>query len=1516
MEEETELQLSRLSLSESAGSGSLAEETDDDCDSLTGSGEAEITDELPESVLSYLQIVKQRSEDAEKLILEDLETTDVWLSNSLPDNSNHFIDIESDYLTELAFEYSEEPEALKKRVLADLEEDDRRTLSSCDITEKDNADVKTEENAVPADILGSDKDISFCYIEVEKSCRQKLQQWEKEHRRHNEMERASLSTQRAILEKEIKEQDEKQEDWRKTFEKEHLVLNTLQKEKQEKLESELKKNSESWEEELKNHQNLINKMETDLIKERNTFEEQMATAKKHLEELQCKSAVKIQAAFRGHQILKKYSPILKQKREDRKSKEELKQKMDIERKKLEDKIKFKLEEKTRREEEKKRNEEIVRKRMEESKRQEYLEQQMRQREYEKKKNEEKLRLEKAKIVKEESRNKIEIDITNTSKTKSPAEVIAQKVEHDHLPLKIAKKEQKELGKSEMQQQEIKDKRKESNDNYLACADHSSSVQNLELNETQKNLVNENKSIILGEQSLKEIVDTGEHIPNTQSVLSYIEEHGMQSLSQPEPEPQLCSISEIEHANPNVEEISANTQNETPIVSMTRSLFLLDHIEEKRLAWMKSFKPWARVLRDSNKKNVVRQTRQRRRSSAKKLPPLKESLIFQNNPWHDMQQVTTLTLSDLSGCSLSTLSQCVNLKYLSLTRCRLTALDGLSSCKELQYIDVQENCINVINCEDLENLTVLLLSKNQITAIHGLDNCTNLMNLELSFNLITRIGGIEPLLNLQRLVLDHNQLISTKGLEATPMLTYLDCSYNYLTELEGIQNCGLMQFLKLQGNNLSEIPKLDNHVLLREIYLDDNNINTSKVMSSYWLPLLQVFSVSQNSLVHLAQFNTFVSLEDLDISNNCLSDLQSITPCMEGCASIHRLSLGKNPFLQESNWRCTLLKILPTLNFLNDEEIAHEDYTRHQPVSGSFLALCQSQIFNIHRLWRTLNCQQSALSSLETLEMYCNTLKEILKLSQEHRYAHEYGDTDAADRDDPETLRKHTSQPDSAMRQHNSAIINGGHEERQITLQQVHPLPEDSFLNSEQDQVKNTRSLNTQSQQTETAKTEKCSSNSRKTLICSQPVENRELSAAIVIQSQWRGYVVRRDISYYAKLHDAAFVIQSAWRYYCCRKKSLQKKHCAKTESSEIRKYSATVIQAAWKGFFLRKKLAAAFAAIEREELEDDFEEVNLDEFIFDENVLEKSWSLDSTNSHYGATHLSSKPEQAKKSGISEGRDQSLPWFPQEAWSASKAHTVDSGHKAKRENLNSRSEKQNLSHVSSMKSNIDVSFKSEKEEKISQEWGFKDASTAQMMLKRAQKMKSKQAKKSKMLDPAVRLALFKNNENKHPPAKPPKTVQPTKIEYFRGAEEDVCQLNDITSESLARSREMTYQWLHTQCGDVGTTRSTGPKCKRLLPELNHEVLNGGRVQLVGAVSKEDDDLELLSVKSGSTLSQNREKKLETQMNSAASSHRNVFSPVKINSGPQRKERISFRDNPVQLSGGWGGGKKKGKQLPKF
>ncbi|XP_056430387.1 leucine-rich repeat and IQ domain-containing protein 1 isoform X1 [Hyla sarda] len=1475
MEKDIELELSKLSLPDSE---SPAEDVEEDYDSFM------VIEEFPESVLSFLQSVKQRSEKAEKLILEDLDSTDTWTSDCFPVSYKHQVTNDSDYFVQLASENHEDPETFKKRVLAEIEEDDRKDLLSCDNPEIEDADVSKGDAELVNKLDGVDEVLNFCYTEVEESCRQKLQQWQKEQENHKEVDRAALNAQKAVLEKEIKEQDEKRENWEREFEKELSKLSTFQQKQQEKLELDLKRNYEALEQDLQYHQNKIDNIEADLIVERKAFEEQKANAQKRLEELQHKAAVTIQAAFRAHQVYKVYASILLQKKEDLKRKKELQQKMEIEKKELEQKIRMKLEEKRQKDEEKKQNEEIAKKKIEEAKRKEFIEQGKRHQEYEWKKNEEKMRLEKAKFLKQQETSKQEMNSPKyPSINGKPAKEDQPKDEQTNA-LKIAeeKEERQEKNSGIRQEMDVGLQVHTSEKNTIlesrADLEPAEIRRASEIDEDRSLLVHNKKSIESPSPVLTALPTafTEGHVLGSQSAVNHIEEKDMSQNA-------------------------GNSQSQTSRYSSTVNGWALpDQSEAKRLAWMKSCKPWAKILRE-NQKVVVKKARQRKSSAAKQLPSLKEALILHNTPWQNLQQVTTVTLHDLPGCSLSTLSKCVNLKFLSLRRCQLSALEGLSNCKALQYLDVQDNCISFINCEGLENLVVLLLNKNRVTSINGIEDCKNLMTLELSFNSVTRIAGLESLRNLQWLALDHNQLISTKALETTPQLTYLDCSYNYLTELEGIQNCGLLQILKLQGNNLSEIPRLDNHVLMRELYLDDNNLTTMTDMSSYWLPLLQVFTVSQNSITHLEPFNTFISLEELNLSSNCLSDLETVTLWLEGCMNLRKLSISKNPFLQEHNWRFTLQKTLPALRCLNDEEITSEDTPFHKSPPGSFMAFCQHQISNIHKLWHVIDEERQS-PSLEKLDMYCNSLKEILQLSNVYRYAHEYGDTDVAEREDPE------NQLHLDNSQHSSHIILGPHEDqcedtKQITIQHAKSLLEQSFVNAEQsDRANNRGSMKYQSKLSVTS--------TRKDI----KGHSREVSAAVLIQSQWRGYIVRRDIHYYTKLHEAASLIQSAWRYYYSRKKSLHKK-CANPKTFKVREQAATVIQAAWKGFFLRKKLAAAFAGIDREELEDDFEEVNLDEFTFDENVFEKGWSVDSALSHSGALHIFSKPERPKKTVLEEDREYSLPWSPQEAWAVSEGSTLDKKHRYEKDGLSGRSEKHNLSHVYSMKSNTDISFKSEKEEKISQEWGFKEVSTAQLMLKRAQKMKSKQAKHKKMLDPAVRLALFKNNENKHSPVMPPKKAQPTKIEYIQGKEEELCYLKELPSEALARSRELTYQWLHTQYGNINTTSTAISKCKGFLPELNHDVLHGGRVQLVAKepLSKEADDIDLMSLKSGSTLSQNREEKVKTQRSSGTLSNRNVCVPVKTNTGPQRKERISFRDNPVQLSGGWGGGKKKGKAV---
>ncbi|XP_039374446.1 leucine-rich repeat and IQ domain-containing protein 1 isoform X2 [Mauremys reevesii] len=1571
LEEEINIELSRISVT------SL--EVDDlntDLSAEAWSDGETTSDELPESVLYCLNVVKNRSQNAENLILQDLEdeetTSDIYRVVSSQ---------ASEYLAELASEYNEDPDALKKRILSEIENEELQTRATSDsdsqpINEDITCRVVADERSVTDN---GDMTISFTYHEVEERCRQEFELWEERQKELEDQKRKQLKAERELEEKQNEEEKKRRQLYLEEFEAERMKLEMLHKQQQAMMEDELLKEKEVWREKFRQHEELIKRLQLQIEEEKRTFEEQKAKERQHLAEQWNKAAVKIQARFRAFIVYRKYAPILKEWKAEIKRKKELQQKMEREKREKEEKMRRRMQERKQKEEE-------LRKRQEEIERQAHMEQVRRREEYEKKK--ESLMLEREKSLQLEGprgqqgakqKEKIAINAVAENRDKD-TQITKEEKERENIKdqreqekeqkkqiLEIReeeeKQEEKHVGKiqeannsentkdgkqtspNSEKKEESHDKSNENEDGYVMTHTGKSSLQTMDLDKNTNTNILDREAVVLVANDAISNKENSKH--NSQWNLeaqpdNRNSEHKVQS----------CKFETIKTAEVVMKKIQEEVaedwdKSETVIKYFERPLTLPDNVEKKRLTWMTMCKPWSKIYRENQRKKVVKRSRPRKPSDSK-MPPLSVEMIIQCGPWNALQQVTTLTLQDLPGCSLSTLSECSSLQLLTLRRCGLTALEGLSNCKGLKYIDVEENNIQTINCENLENLCILILNKNQLASLHGLDGCSDLRNLELSCNKITRIGGLESLKYLQQLIVDHNQLISTKGLCDVPTLMHIDCSFNHLTQLEGIENCGLLQILKLQGNNLSELPTLENHVLLRELYLDDNSISTMETFSLYWLPLLQILSLSQNSLTQLAPLFSCVSLEKLNISNNCLSDLESVIIWFSGCQKLSELSLNGNPVLQEKNWRSSLLKILPILQLLNGENLNSPEKLSTERIKesepGSFLKFCQAQIEEID-LIKKKTIEQGNASSLDAAQSQCWYFKELMKLSNEHRYAHEYGDLNIADRDEPEAQQDHLKQTATDRLQQNNLFIAGAKEnkqgllnpsERWITTGHIQPMcinssvPVPQKKSNQEHKIKKKSTECYISHKGESKDNSKISTPTtrntlRETVIASNEGENLqhveysvENLAATLIQSCWRGYIIRRDIHFCARLHTAASEIQCAWRKYLARRNAV----CCKKESHELtdaieqKHKAAALIQAFWKGFLLRKKLASALAAVKSDEVEDDYEEVNVDDFTFDEAALEREWlALDSTRFPSKTLLLTNQlhwPKYARPFS-SDHNSFNLPWPPHEAWQCDeRPHSLSSENTP----FSTRFEKRAMSRLSDLQPKKKLSFKSEKEEKISEEWGFKDTATAQLMLKRAHKMKSKKSS-TKNLDPAVRLALFRNNENKHPPVKPPRKRQPAKetaSSYFEGREEDFVHLDTTSAEKLQRSKELTYQWLHTQVGDYEATDLRNVKCNRFLPDLDPDILNGGRVQLVASpVSREDTDLDLISMISGSALTQNREKNNQPHRHSAGSSTKDISASERTHLGPFRKERISFRDHPVRLSGGWGSGKKKAKSL---
>uniref|UniRef100_A0A8C3EXB8 Leucine-rich repeat and IQ domain-containing protein 1 n=1 Tax=Chrysemys picta bellii TaxID=8478 RepID=A0A8C3EXB8_CHRPI len=1331
LEEEINIELSRISVT------SL--EVDDLNTDLSTS------DELPESVLYCLNVVKNRSQNAENLILQDLE--------------------------------------------------DEETTSKLRATSDNNGDMA----------------ISFTYHEVEERCRQEFELWEERQKELEDQKRKKLKAEREIEEKQNEEEKKRRQLYLEEFEAERMKLEMFHKQQQAMMEDELLKEKEVWREKFRQHEELIKRLQLQIEEEKRAFEEQKAKEREHLAEQWNKAAVKIQARFRAFIVYRKYAPILKE---------------------------WKEEKMRRRMQERKQKEEESRKRQEEIERQAHMEQVRRREEYEKKK--ENLRLEREKSLQLEgprgqqgAKRKEKIAINAVAENRDKDTKIT-KEERERENIKGLREQEKEQKKQILEIREEEEKQEEKHICLLYLSNNSENTKDRkqtppssEKKEESHDKSKENEDGYVMTHTGKSSLQTKDReaiVLVANDAISNKENSMHNSQWNLEVQPDNRNIKTAEVVMKKIQEEVAEDwdKSESVIKYFERPLTLPDNVEKKRLTWMTMCKPWSKIYRENQRKKVVKRSRPRKTSESK-MPPLSVEMIIQCGPWNALQQVTTLTLQDLPGCSLSTLSECSSLQLLTLRRCGLTALEGLSNCKGLKYIDVEENNIQTINCENLENLCILILNKNQLASLHGLDGCRDLRNLELSCNKVTRIGGLESLKNLQQLIVDHNQLISTKGLCDVPTLMHIDCSFNHLTQLEGIENCGLLQILKLQGNNLSELPTLENHVLLRELYLDDNSISTMETFSFYWLPLLHILSLSQNSLTQLAPLFSCVSLEKLNISNNCLSDLESVIIWFSGCEKLSELSLNGNPVLQEKNWRCSLLKILPSLQFLNGEnlnspaKLSTERIKESKP--GSFLKFCQAQIEEIN-LIKKKTIEQGNASFLDAAQSQCWYFKELMKLSNEHRYAHEYGDLNIADRDEPEAQQDHLKQTATDRLQQNNLFIAGAKEnkqgllnpsERWITTSHIQPMFINSSVPVPQKKVIKKRLY----------------SYCRAFSCINLSFFGVHSLAATLIQSYWRGYIIHRDIHFCARLHMAATEIQCAWRKYLARRNAV---YCTKesnelTDAIEQKHKAAALIQAFWKGFLLRKKLASALAAVKSDEVEDDYEEVNVDDFTFDEAALEREWlALDSTRFPSKTLLLTNQLHWPKVTCHGNFLVFSLCSFLEDI-------------------------------------KISPSLR-----------GFKDIATAQLMLKRAHKMKSKKSS-NKNLGKSTVLLQYMLHKNMY------KMLETWKMRISfssPGREEDFVHLDTTSAEKLQRSKELTYQWLHTQVGDYEATSLRNVKCNRFLPDLDPDILNGGRVQLVASpVSREDTDLDLISMISGSALTQNREKNNQPHRHSAGSSSKLWF-----------------------------------------
>ncbi|KAL5007909.1 hypothetical protein ScPMuIL_016715 [Solemya velum] len=1509
-------------------------------------GHAIINEYSPE-ISEYLKRIQEQTENFER----ELSECDGLLQHSYKEDSQAVVLYEESQMVRHAAEdMGLDVDEYRKRILAEIEREDELPLDellhddALSMIGQTDIDYGMEERAGTVAVI--DQSENF-----QKMLQKQIEEMEIEQKEKAEKFQKEKDMRAQIEEKEAQdEQLRSQERMRKIQHAEEEILQEKMAH-QKKLEEELQQKEDEMEILLAEQEKTIQELSEKTREEKKQFEERQRLEEIRQYEIRSKASTRIQSYYRGHRVRTVYGNTLREakerrrerkqeeriaeieieirKREEEKKIQEQEEKKKAEEVKLEEKRKQQEEmrilrekeeseqlEKAKKEAERKEKErlETERKQMEKQRKEE--EQRMKEEEKKRKLELEKLEKEKKEKEKEEKKQqkREQERLEKERKEREKEEKRMKKLEQERL-----EKEKKEKQKEEKQKQKIEQEQLEKEKKEKQLEEKRQLIEKERLEKEKVRKENEERKLSEEKQGQKlekhleqktEEEKEMENGPREEEVLgmnikqsSPVDEResGETERTETKIETNVSKHTKqkSELGKHGEESTSAQTEMKDVVQVDTKNkpqrpktkLLVGDlpvQIEARRLEWIKSCLPWSKISNEPWKLKPASNKVFRRPSSAKKMQPLNENMILTAAQASSLRQVSTVQLEDLPGCSLTTLGQCWGLQCLKATNCGLVAVEGLLPCKQLQYLELKNNRIVYVDLKDMGSLQYVDLSNNALSAIHGLDNCSNIRWLNLSNNKISRLGGVGSLRRLHTLNLVSNQLISTQGIGDVPTLQTLDISHNHVQQLEDMDKLCLLKYLTASSNNITKLPVLKNHVLLQELNLEDNSIDSIKPLSRCWLPLLDKLNLAQNSLDLMESLEHFCMLSELNIGSNQICDDDVIISAIGPCKYMKSIVYEDNPVSDDLSIR--LLEMLPRLKFVNNEDLKSVSQTTPVKPTVNFEAMCLSQMQLYTELFikfeQDLGSKQCLPSpELKTLcDIYFNYCDRTFKIAVEHRYAHEYGDImltvptapTGPKPDRPLSARtKHLQSIDRFMspKEMFEKALNSAVEEPKAVGNSV-GVP--TKVNGVKD-----NDIITSVPANVVGKMLQNEFGKKKTSL--------EVYAATKIQAMWKGYQTRKFLNYKPSS------VQQFLNF------EVTKEICD----------AVTKIQATWRGYSLRCKFQAALEYAHFEDLDEDdldLPDIDLQEFVFDENLID-DWKPPDTPQLPQSYSVIGKPPSGRALGARDPPGQMdnghMPQGqPLKAWRSGESQASD---------VNSLTRKM-VRPTSAATSSITLeSYRtgvSKKEEQISEEWGFKDSSTAHLMLQRAKKMKynSERKKKLSKLDPRQRLALFRRLEETTGKIKsvqpPPHKILPRK-EYFQARQQEInMKQREHHQESQTRVTR-TYEWLHTQVGNF-------PEANISPQLLNHKAFYGseGNIpnldnEIVGKHIGYMQNMELQSVESASIKGET----IAPRRYSAGEDRGTRFPPIKTNSAPSVKEKMSWRNKKVETNVGWGGGRKR-------
>ncbi|XP_038049576.1 leucine-rich repeat and IQ domain-containing protein 1-like isoform X3 [Patiria miniata] len=693
------------------------------------------------------------------------------------------------------------------------------------------------------------------------------------------------------------------------------------------------------------------------------------------------------------------------------------------------------------------------------------------------------------------------------------------------------------------------------------------------------------------------------------------------------------------------------------------------------------------------------------------------------------------------------------------------------------------------------------------------------------------------------VIEKSTPCCLSSLVSCPDLTCLHLHRCGIMLLEALDHCSSITYIDLQHNKVEGIHCRD-RTRLKQLMLQNN-----KLTSSYGLEgctQLRYLQLSKNSITRTGGLESLVNLTHLDVSHNQLVSINGIGQLIHLTdlnVSHNHLSsvqdLQTCCLLQSLNIESNSLVEMPPVQnhvLLNDLRLTDNSISSIVPLCQAWLPLLQY-----------VSIAQNGLSDLPDLK-YCLMLR---RFDISHNCITDMdiivnGLRDCNHLEDVCLEGNPVTQDD----QYRSAVLG--------SLRWLHVLDNEAII----------KPISVPSPRTPLERM--CLSQLYAQEQLHTTYQQHTAHAATVIQARWRGYVVRRDLDIHTKQDLAALHIQTLWR-----------------------------------GYRVRKMVAVARQAVRYRDSEDEedamlYDEIDPTSWDAAQANVDSDWLASETpcipRSH-PCVPATKKPWSSHQAVI----QHDIPQPPRQAWYASPIPSTVYTNTDTQTSVPHLVSKPPIPPVhSSPASDTPRTTKSHRQDQISEEWGFKDAATAELMMKRAKKLsKGSSVHKNKTLNPLQRYQQMKKvHDSARVVPSPKRGVQ--RQEFFQAREQEIQKAMTAQRKEKEHKEARTFDWVHSHAEvhsdmmqECGRHSSSEPN----LPAISPNALQG-RVQLMASPL-----LELQSVDGASSVSSMSHRARSQSL--SAQSHEELRLPaIKTNSAPsgRSRERPAVGGNRNQ-SRGW-------------